>query len=291
MTPDPLQPFPPPAGTRIAAGCGGALLGISLTIGIGGLLLWFWAVKAVESLKGDSGFGGFGVAAVFLYGLVVLAVLAVIAGTIGGAACAVAANRIGRVPVTAMAGFPMAGCLVVGYLLLQSGVLSANMAAAPVSAVWGVPRQTGPARAPAGTATAAPTPDPPSEEPVPPAVSSPDNGVRYARPERKPTVDEIKEFARQAERDAPSVLGEWLYPGARAIPFTPDGGAVTYPLLGLQTADDFETVIAFYERLAPGGERRDEAYFLHGKRPSDGRPTEIFINANEGKTFVRFDAR
>jgi hypothetical protein len=291
MMPHDPQWTPVPLGTRLAAGCGGALFGASLAIGIGVFALWRGVWSTAEGVRGDPGFAIFAITAIILYGLIGLAILGLIVGAIAGALCMASAGRTGRVPLVAFLGFPLAGALIVwgGVSYGRPGPPSAGKGPRIAGmAPTAQPDRRSEMAVPAPAANQAPAPPDGSK---PPDQQTADDAVRYAQPAPKPTVEEMQEYARQAEQDAPSVLGEWLYPGARAIPFTPRPGDVRYPLLGLETTDDAEKVIAFYERLAPGGAKEGDVYLLHGKRPSDDRATEIRISVYQNKTFIRFDAR
>ncbi len=119
---------------------------------------------------------------------------------------------------------------------------------------------------------------------LPPTTPS---GAGQQRP--WPTPEQIKIAARELEQAAPALHGTWLYPGARMIPFEPRPGPVAFPIMTLQTTDDLQAVIRFYDRLAVNGRNTAKGYILDGRRPGDGLATEIWIGTSQGVVFVRFD--
>jgi hypothetical protein len=281
-----MNTSPPSARLRLAAGCGGALFGLALIAALGGTILWLWVKSAAEATRNDAGFAGYGIAMLMIGGTVVLAILGLITGAVVSGLCLQTANETGRLPTTSLLGFPLGLTLLLFMGYIFGPLVRVQPPIAAPTSYSPPPTRSTVSQSPAQSVS-------PSRG-VPPRQTVEqiqDNTVRYAAPEVRPTPEQIEEYARQAERDAPSVLGEWLYPGARAIPFTPRPGEIPYPILGLETTDNTDTVVAFYERLAPGGTVQGEAYVLLGKRPSDDRQTQIRISSYKGKTFIRFDAR
>lgn len=106
-----------------------------------------------------------------------------------------------------------------------------------------------------------------------------------------PSSEQLRDAVREAEQAQQTLLKEWIYPGARVIPFEPRTGSVAFPTMALHTTDDLQAVIRFYDRLAFNGRSTEKGYILDGKRPRDGQPTEIWIGKSQGEVFIRFDTR
>ena len=106
-----------------------------------------------------------------------------------------------------------------------------------------------------------------------------------------PFAEQMRNATRETERAAPALLGDWMYPGARVIPFELRSGSIAFPTMALETTDTLQAVVNFYDRLATNGHRTEKGYILEGQRPGDGQPTEIWIGTSRDRVFIRFDAR
>ncbi len=122
------------------------------------------------------------------------------------------------------------------------------------------------------------------------ASYSPTDSAGTQRQAPPPTAEQVRMITRQTEQAAPGLLGGWLYPGARVIPFEPRPGPIAFPTMALQTTDDLQTVMRFYDRLASNGHNTEKGYILEGQRPGDGQTTEIWIGTSQGGVFIRFDS-
>jgi len=92
-------------------------------------------------------------------------------------------------------------------------------------------------------------------------------------------------YSRQAAADFPSLLGPLYYPGAKVTPWAEQPVDRTYPLIYLVTRDSVGKVIAYYQRVAPGGvydPEPDIHFHTTAYRPGDRRHVYVGIEKDYG---------
>jgi hypothetical protein len=292
-TPPQPPPVIDPPPHQALAFVGGCFFAVALVMAAGTALLWKYLTSEGEKLRGDPGFAGFGLAIFGLGAFVVLIVVASIIGTAAGAATVVRYKRVHRFPVHSVIGSVF---LVITLLYCAWGYVrwkTFNPALpVPGGAAWTPPSTgTGPQAVSSRT-----TNSPPASSTIP---SSPGgNSQNVSAPNTPlargpvPTQEEIMEHQRVAQQEAPTLLGEWMYPNSRVIPFTPrPGDNIPYRVVGLQTTDDLQTVLQFYSGKTTVGGEAGGIYKFEGKRPGDERDCSITVRVNNNTVFIRFDTR
>jgi hypothetical protein len=292
-TPPQPPPVVDPPPYQFLAFTGGCFFAVALVMGVGTALLWWYVTTEAERLRNDPGFAGFGLAILGLGAFVALIVVASIIGTAAGAATVVRYKRARRFPVHAIIGGIMLGIAFMygswGYIQWK---LLNPAPPAPAAAGWTPPFS---AAIPPQVSSRAAN-NPPSQTAQPPPQTRNPQSVQSGTPalERppRPTVEQIQQYQRQAEQEAPPLLGEWLYPNARVIPFTPrPDDTVSYRYIGLQTTDDLQSVLQFYTGKTTVGGETGGVYKFEGKRPGDGRDCSITVRTYNNTVFIRFDTR